>query len=132
MNTGKSHYCINSKNMTPGTKYYYKIKAINTNSSGADSALSLAVSCTAGSASTNNTNTGNTSATASANAAAGNGSVYLNHFENSTKTSSHKISGTGAATVTSDANGNITVNVPDLEARIAAIEEKLKTAVFYA
>ena len=68
MNTGKSHYCYNSKNMTPGKKYYYKIKAINTNSSGADSALSLAVSCVAGTASTNNTNTGNTSTTASASA----------------------------------------------------------------
>lgn len=61
MNTGKTHYCINSKNMTPNVKYYYKIKAINTNNIGADSALSLAVSCMAGSASTGKTNVGTTS-----------------------------------------------------------------------
>lgn len=58
MNTGNSHSCINSKNVVAGTKYYYRIKAINTNNSGADSALSLAVSCTAGSASTTTTVTG--------------------------------------------------------------------------
>lgn len=49
------------------------------------------------------------SATATANAAASNGSVYLNHIENSAVKSSHQIKGSGAATVTSDANGVITV-----------------------
>ena len=71
------------------------------------------------------------SSTATANAAAGNGSVYLNHLEESSVKSSHNIKGTGAATVTSDANGVITINVPNLEARLAAVETKLLNAVFY-
>lgn len=50
------------------------------------------------------------SATATANAAASNGSVYLNVKDNSTIRNSHKIVGTGATTVTSDASGNITIN----------------------
>lgn len=48
--------------------------------------------------------------TATANAAASNGSVYLNVLDNTTVRDSHKITGTGATTVTSDANGVITVN----------------------
>lgn len=52
------------------------------------------------------------SATASANAAASNGSVFINHLESNsvTPTSSHKIIGSGATTVVSDASGNITIN----------------------
>jgi hypothetical protein len=50
------------------------------------------------------------SATATANAAASNGSVYLNALDNTTVRDSHLIKGTGAATVTSDANGVITIN----------------------
>ncbi len=51
------------------------------------------------------------SATATANTttALTNGNVYLNHIENSTKVSSHKISGSGATTVTTDASGNIVI-----------------------
>lgn len=51
------------------------------------------------------------SATATANTttALTNGNVYLNHIENSTKVSSHKISGSGATTVTTDTSGNIVI-----------------------
>lgn len=48
--------------------------------------------------------------TATADASATNGNVYLNHVENSSVVSSHKISGTGATSVTSDSSGNITVS----------------------
>lgn len=47
---------------------------------------------------------------ATANAAATNGNVYLNHLEESAVKSSHNIKGTGTVTVTSDANGVITIN----------------------
>lgn len=50
------------------------------------------------------------SATATANAAASNGNVYLNVLDNTTVRDSHKIVGSGATTVTSDSNGNITIN----------------------
>ena len=48
--------------------------------------------------------------TATANAAASNGSVYLNVLDNTTVRDSHKITGSGATTVTSDANGVITIS----------------------
>ena len=51
--------------------------------------------------------------TATTNAAADQGSVYLNHLEQSSVKSSHKISGAGATIVTSDSNGNITINSTD-------------------
>ena len=50
------------------------------------------------------------SATATANAAASNGSVYLNALDNTTVRDSHLIKGTGATSVSSDANGVITIN----------------------
>lgn len=50
------------------------------------------------------------SATAISNAAATNGNVYLNLMDNSTIRDSHKIVGSGATTVTSDANGVITIS----------------------
>lgn len=50
------------------------------------------------------------SATATANAAASNGNVCLNVLDDTTVRDSHKIVGSGATTVTSDANGVITVN----------------------
>ena len=51
------------------------------------------------------------SATAKANAAAStNGNVYLNLVENSTVRNSHNIVGSGTVTVTSDANGKITIS----------------------
>lgn len=46
---------------------------------------------------------------ATANAQATNGNVYLNHLEQSSVTSSHKISGSGATSVSADASGNITI-----------------------
>lgn len=52
-------------------------------------------------------------ASATENAAATNSNVYLNHLENTTITSTHKITGAGATTVTSDSNGNITVTSTD-------------------
>lgn len=55
-----------------------------------------------------------TSATASSNGAvSGTDGVYLNHIEGTnTVKSTHKIVGSGATTVKSDANGNITINTP--------------------
>lgn len=53
------------------------------------------------------------SSSATANATADNGSVYLNHLEESTVKSTHLINGTGATTVTSDSSGNITINSTD-------------------
>lgn len=53
------------------------------------------------------------SATATANAKASNGSVYLNVLDNTTVRDSHKIVGSGATTVTSDANGVITISSTD-------------------
>ena len=49
---------------------------------------------------------------ATEDAAATNGNVYLNHLENNTITSKHKIIGTGGTSVTSDSSGNITINSP--------------------
>ena len=55
-----------------------------------------------------------TSATASSNGAvSGIDGVYLNHIEGTnTVKSTHKIVGSGATTVKSDADGNITINTP--------------------
>ena len=46
-------------------------------------------------------------------AALTNGNVYLNHVENGAVKNSHKITGSGATTVTSDASGNITITSTD-------------------
>lgn len=50
-------------------------------------------------------NTGKTNAAATTN-----GNVYMNQVENGTVTSSHNIKGAGAVSVTSDANGAITIS----------------------
>lgn len=50
------------------------------------------------------------SATATSNAAATNGNVYINALDNTTIRDSHNIVGSGATTVTSDANGKITIS----------------------
>ena len=42
-----------------------------------------------------------------------NGNVFLNHVENVVVKNSHKITGSGATTVTSDASGNITISSAD-------------------
>lgn len=52
---------------------------------------------------------GSSTATSNTTSILSNGNVYLNSVENGSVTSSHKISGSGAATVTSDASGNIVV-----------------------
>jgi hypothetical protein len=61
--------------------------------------------------------------TAIENAVATNGNVHLNHLENSTVTSAHKITGSGATTVTSDASGNITVSSTDTNTTYSEISE---------
>lgn len=50
------------------------------------------------------------SSTSKSNAAAGNGNVYLNVIENSAVRSATNIVGSGATSVTSDANGKITID----------------------
>ena len=52
-------------------------------------------------------------ANTAANAATTNGNTYLKLYENGNKRSQFKINGTGITTVSSDANGNITINSPD-------------------
>lgn len=53
------------------------------------------------------------SITATNNAAATNGNVWLNLLDNTTLREKHNIVGTGRASVTSDANGKITIGVPN-------------------
>lgn len=53
---------------------------------------------------------GSTTATSNTTTALTNGNVYLNSVENGAVTSSHKISGSGATTVTTDTKGNITIS----------------------
>ena len=60
------------------------------------------------------------SATATANAAATNGSVCMNLVENNAIRNAHKIIGSGATTVTSDANGNITISSTDTNTTYSA------------
>ena len=50
---------------------------------------------------------------AKSNAATSNGATYLKLYDNSTSRASFLIKGTGATTVSSDANGNITINSTD-------------------
>jgi len=50
------------------------------------------------------------SSSATANAAATNGNVWLNILDNTTVRNSHNIVGSGSVTVTSDANGKITIS----------------------
>lgn len=54
-----------------------------------------------------------TSSTNNTNSALTNGNVYLNSVENGAVTSSHKISGSGATTVTTDSSGNIVISSTD-------------------
>ena len=51
--------------------------------------------------------------TATSNATATNGNVYLNLIENGAVRSTHKITGSGATTVTADESGNITISSTD-------------------
>ena len=54
------------------------------------------------------------------NAATANGSTYLKLYDNDTKRAEFKISGSGATTVTSDANGNIVISSTDTNTASAA------------
>ena len=56
---------------------------------------------------------GASTATSNTGSALANGNVYLNSVENGAVTSSHKISGSGATTVTTDTNGNIVISSTD-------------------
>ena len=56
---------------------------------------------------------GATNATSNTATALSNGAVYLNSVENGAVTSSHKISGSGATTVTTDTSGNIIISSTD-------------------
>ena len=56
---------------------------------------------------------GSSTATSNTTTALTNGNVYLNSVENGAVTSAHKISGSGATTVTTDTSGNIIVNSND-------------------
>jgi hypothetical protein len=53
------------------------------------------------------------SATAKADAAVTSNGVYMNHLEESTVKSTHKITGAGTTTVTADSSGNITIRSID-------------------
>lgn len=50
-----------------------------------------------------------------------NGDTYLKLYENGGKHSQFNIKGTGAATVTSDANGNITINSTDTDTQVTSV-----------
>lgn len=56
---------------------------------------------------------GSSTTTSNTTSALGNGSVYLISVENGVATSAHKISGSGATTVTTDASGNIVISSTD-------------------
>ena len=56
---------------------------------------------------------GATNATSNTATALANGNVYINSVENGAVTSSHKISGSGATTVTTDTSGNIVISSTD-------------------
>ena len=69
------------------------------------------------------------SATATANAAATNGKVYLNVLDNTTVRDSHKIVGSGATTVTSDANGVITISSTDTNTTYTSLKNPYSLTV---
>ncbi len=56
---------------------------------------------------------GASTATSNTTSALTNGNVYINSVENGAVTSTHKISGSGATTVTTDASGNIVISSAD-------------------
>ena len=60
------------------------------------------------------------SSTTNTSAAITTNGIYLNHIENSALKSSHKISGSGATTVTADASGNIIISSTDRSVTSAA------------
>ena len=65
------------------------------------------------------------SGTANTTSALSNGSVYLRLFDTSTARESHKISGAGATTVTTDASANIIITSTDTQFTSAGSENAL-------
>lgn len=64
---------------------------------------------------------GSSTATSNTTTALTNGNVYLNSVENGAVTSTHKISGSGAATVTTDASGNIVITSTDTNTKVTTV-----------
>ena len=76
---------------------------------------------------------GSTSATSNTTSALTNGNVYLNSVENGVVTSTHKISGSGATTVTTDASGNIVISSTDTKVAQALNESSTSSyAMLYS
>ena len=65
---------------------------------------------------------GSATGTSNSTTALTNGNVYLNHIENGGVKSSHKISGSGATTVTADTSGNITIKSTNTTYNVATAE----------
>ncbi len=65
---------------------------------------------------------GTTTATTNSTSALGNGYVYLNSVENNAVTSSHKITGSGATSVTTDTSGNIVISSTDTNTTYSALK----------
>lgn len=65
---------------------------------------------------------GSATGTSNSTTALTNGNVYLNHIENGGVKSSHKISGSGATTVTADTSGNITIKSSNTTYKVATAE----------
>lgn len=68
---------------------------------------------------------GATNATSNTATALTNGNVYINSVENGAVTSSHKISGSGATTVTTDTAGNIIISSTDNNTTYSAADSAL-------
>lgn len=81
-----------------------------------DSGYTIATSVPANAKFTDTTSTlvVGSKSTSSTNEAVTTNSIYLNLFNNTTLANSHNIVGTGATTVSSDANGKITINTPSV------------------
>ena len=109
---------VNSKNITGTTGVLSVVTGVDILRDSKGHVTGLSVDSQKIYSTDNNTNTHNTSKNVVGNSSAGttntnvlNGGVYLNHLENSSVTSSHKISGSGNLNVESDTNGNITVKM---------------------
>lgn len=94
-----------SRNLTSGTK----VGTITINGTGTD----LYAPTNTDTHYTSKNVVGATNATSNTSVSLTNGNVYLNSVENNAVTSSHKISGSGATTVTTDTSGNIIISSTD-------------------
>lgn len=91
-----------SRNLTSGTK----VGTITINGSATD----LYAPTNTDTHYTSKNVVGSSTATSNTTTALTNGNVYLNSVENGVVTSTHKISGSGATTVTTDTSGNIVIS----------------------